>query len=818
MKLTSETTSLSRFYGDIDQAIAEGSKRFYLFGSNIKDEVFYNGQGQVLDLVESLAFQLLRSVPARCAKVIVLRGDHALLCEKLNGPELMRVSYSDKVSEVGSFLIESVGQVMDDLDGLTSAASVETDSTQNSQMESGDGVNFTISVLNGLAQGAKEVSGSFAIVFDRFDWEAKLFEKQQHDFDLVKRATWFGADEKFEFSPFCFYIVDSLDGISGYLSIDDSSKECVYIGQPPQPEIHLALVDYFREPSEAIGLRLKRIASIAGNSRLGLKTTANICDQIFKTHPESADEFVNQFKEAANYFVDDLKWSDIYLPVTKKKEVQDICDRYRASFEGDAKSSKLGMILFGPSGTGKTMLAKVIANQEGFTLISSKLADLKGKFVGHTAHAVKDLFNQVRAAQPCILFLDELESIFPARSGSDSDSFTRDLVTQFLAESDGLLSNNEGIFILGATNYINLVDSAIASRLTPVEVPLPDAEARSSILASFIADDWSAISIDNKKSVISRTAGCSGRDLKNIVYDSFQAKLSSGSSLDEALEHASNALQRNVAEQLHSNNHGFRVRAPSGGLDGFSSIIGYQKIKNKLSTINNTIQPDLLRGFNLEPQNGFLLHGPPGNGKTFFAECVASEYALDIIEIRTRDLFSQGGNVVANLNELVDQVLRYSVLVENGVLLFFDEFDAIAGEQAYSLRESLLKRITDIRSSQYRVVLFAATNHYQAIDDAIKRPGRFDVHLYVGNPQLEKYPEFIRSFIAKYPKFRLPESISNEELSRKAELAVSDRSSNYSVSNLKMIAINAMTCSLSRYEGAAGGTHKLDIDDFDFEV
>ena len=143
-----------------------------------------------------------------------------------------------------------------------------------------------------------------------------------------------------------------------------------------------------------------------------------------------------------------------------------------------------GILLSGPPGCGKTLLAKAIANESRVNFISIKGPTLLSKYVGESERQVRDVFRKARQAAPCIVFFDEIDALMPARGGAVSDSPVTDRVlSQFLTELDGV-EEIKGVLVLGATNRLDRLDPAI---LRPgrfdevVEIPLPDEPERREI-------------------------------------------------------------------------------------------------------------------------------------------------------------------------------------------------------------------------------------------------------------------------------------------------------------------------------------------------
>jgi len=138
-----------------------------------------------------------------------------------------------------------------------------------------------------------------------------------------------------------------------------------------------------------------------------------------------------------------------------------IGETVRVSLEGKTKLNRAGIVLYGPPGCGKTLLAKAVASECGITFLSVKGPELLNMYVGQSEHNVRQVFERARSAAPCIVFFDELDSLAPVRGQSgDSGGVMDRVVSQLLAELDGVQSNRD-LFIIGATNRPDLLDQAL---------------------------------------------------------------------------------------------------------------------------------------------------------------------------------------------------------------------------------------------------------------------------------------------------------------------------------------------------------------------
>jgi transitional endoplasmic reticulum ATPase len=220
--------------------------------------------------------------------------------------------------------------------------------------------------------------------------------------------------------------------------------------------------------------------------------------------------------------VPDVKWEDIGGLTDIKEELTEAVEwplKYGKLFEkGDVKPPK-GILLHGPPGTGKTMIAKAVANESEANFISIKGPELISKWVGESEKGVREVFRKARAAAPCVVFFDEMDAIAPRRTSGETDSqVTERVVSQILTEMDGL-EELTGVVVLGATNRIDIIDEAL---LRPgrfdriLQVPPPDKDARVEILKIHTKKKPLAKDVDIAK-LAERTEGSTGADLAAIA-------------------------------------------------------------------------------------------------------------------------------------------------------------------------------------------------------------------------------------------------------------------------------------------------------------
>lgn len=469
----------------------------------------------------------------------------------------------------------------------------------------------------------------------------------------------------------------------------------------------------------------------------------------------------NDFEETLDKIIEEkVTLDDVVLDERVKIKISNQIDEFLKADSKKMLSLTKGIILTGPSGTGKTFLVKALANDKNCHFLNPSLSDLKGEYVGKTSPKVKRLFQKARACAPTIIFIDEADTVFPTRdsgASNEGDSFAKDMVNQFLVEMDGLTTGNSKVFVIAATNRINVLDTAIKSRLgTPVEIPLPDAENREKLFDKNLSKKGVAGFKDFsfKTDFISKTNRLSGRDIKDFVdklEQSAQLKgniLSSYKKEDDIknlFDITLNIFEKDRVKQLQDKLN-IQILESKNCRQSYNTIIDYETEKN---AIDNQIRMfdrkecEKADFYRIKPKKGILLYGPPGNGKSRLAEAAAKENNLYFMKI-TSDVFTKITPSEQNriLIEIFDGALQLSEMCtkEKGVLLFFDEFDALAyAEQLDSrIRGTVLTQLDDdktLRNPETKVLFLAATNFYEKLDEAMIREGRIDEKFEMSNPK-----------------------------------------------------------------------------------
>ena len=249
----------------------------------------------------------------------------------------------------------------------------------------------------------------------------------------------------------------------------------------------------------------------------------------------------------------DIPWTEIGGLEEVKRELQEAVEwplRYPNLYKELSHSIPKGILLYGPSGTGKTMLAKAVATESEANFISVKGPELISKWVGESERGIREIFRRARQATPCVIFFDEIDSVAPIRGGGGSmgSGSTERMVSQLLTEMDGIQKDVHGVVVLATTNRVDMIDTAL---LRPgrfdkiVYVPKPDLRTRQKILEIHTKDKPIGIDVDLRR-IAEVTEGFSGADVSaiantavSLVLHEYLAKYPTP---EEAAKHSSEAL------------------------------------------------------------------------------------------------------------------------------------------------------------------------------------------------------------------------------------------------------------------------------------
>ncbi len=457
-----------------------------------------------------------------------------------------------------------------------------------------------------------------------------------------------------------------------------------------------------------------------------------------------------RYAEREKITFDDVAGQD--AAVAELREIKDYLaepERYAAL----GASVPRGVLLFGPPGCGKTLMARALAGESNAAFVSVSASEFGGPLVGEGASRIRDLFAEARQMAPAILFIDELDSLGLSRAGTtgagrgSTGGQMEQTLNQILTELDGFTPST-GVIVLGATNRPDVLDPALlrAGRFDrTVGLDWPSDTARLSILRLHAKGKVLADGVDLEK-VAGRANGLNGADLANIMNEAALLAAREGKvavsqdDLESALQRAIQAPDRQRRLSMRARSVGRRFAAEERVT--FADVAGVDGAIEELLDVRDYLsEPDRFTQVGARPPKGILLSGPPGCGKTLLARAVAGEAnaafisasGTDFVEIfagegaaRVRDLFAEARSMAP-------------------AIVFIDEIDAIGGRRSSAgdagggtrERESTLNQLlVELDGFELRtaVTIIAATNRPDMLDGALRRPGRFDRHVEITHP------------------------------------------------------------------------------------
>ncbi|HUE79870.1 MAG TPA: CDC48 family AAA ATPase [Sphingomicrobium sp.] len=408
-----------------------------------------------------------------------------------------------------------------------------------------------------------------------------------------------------------------------------------------------------------------------------------------------------------------------------------------------------GVLLHGPPGTGKTRLARAVANESEAQFFHIAGPEIMGSAYGESEKRLRELFEQASAAVPSIIFIDEIDSIAPKRSQVTGEAEKR-LVAQLLSLLDGI-EPRQNLVVIAATNRPEALDEALRrpGRLDrEIVVGVPDEAGRREILGIHTRGMPLSQDVD-LDDLARRTYGFVGADLAALTRE---AALESVRRIMPRINVADEIIPTEVLDALSVELRDFdnalkrvqpsamrevMVEAPTVGWD---DIGGLDEARNRLREgVELPLKhPEAFRRLGIRPARGFLLYGPPGTGKTLLAKAAARESDANFIATKSSDLLSKWyGESEQQIARLFSRARQVAPTV-----IFFDEIDSLVPARGGSLSEPhVTERVVNTILAEMdgleelnNVVVIGATNRPSLIDPALLRPGRFDELIYVGTP------------------------------------------------------------------------------------
>ncbi len=408
-----------------------------------------------------------------------------------------------------------------------------------------------------------------------------------------------------------------------------------------------------------------------------------------------------------------------------------------------------GVLLHGPPGTGKTMLARAVANESAARFFSIAGPEIMGSGYGESERRLRELFEQAAQSAPSIIFIDEIDSIAPKRDQVSGEAEKR-IVAQLLTLLDGI-EPRQNLVVIAATNRPEALDEALRrpGRFDrEIVVGVPDQPGRREILGIHTRGMPLAPDV-NLDDLARRTYGFVGADLAALTRE---AALEAVRRIMPKINLAEEVIPNDVLDELSVEVRDFdnalkrvqpsamrevMVEAPTIGWD---DIGGLDKARDRLREgVELPLKhPEAFRRLGIRPAKGFLLYGPPGTGKTLLAKAAARESEANFIATKSSDLLSKWyGESEQQIARLFNRARQVAPTI-----IFIDEIDSLVPARGGGLGEpqvtervvnTILSEMDGLEELQ-NVVVIGATNRPTLVDPALLRPGRFDELIFVGTP------------------------------------------------------------------------------------
>lgn len=441
--------------------------------------------------------------------------------------------------------------------------------------------------------------------------------------------------------------------------------------------------------------------------------------------------------------------------------------RHPALFKTLGVKPPRGVLMYGPPGSGKTLIARAVANETGAFFFLINGPEIMSKMAGDSESNLRKAFEEAEKNAPAIIFIDEIDSIAPKRDKVSGEVEKR-IVSQLLTLMDGIKSRGQ-VIVIAATNRPNTIDPALRrfGRFDrEIDIGVPDEVGRIEILrihtknmkideevdlAIIAKDTHGYVGADLAQLCSEAALQCIREKMDLIDIDSDTIDAAVLESMAVTQEHFKHALGQTNPSSLRET----VVEVPDVK---WEDIGGLEEVKKNLQEmiLYPIEHPEKFHKFGMTPSKGVLFYGPPGCGKTLLAKAVANECSANFISIKGPELLTMWfGESEANVREVFDKARSASPCV-----LFFDELDSIgtargssagdAGGAGDRVMNQLLTEMDGVNAKK-SVFFIGATNRPDILDEALIRPGRLDQLIYIPLPDEASRYSILKADLRKTP-------------------------------------------------------------------
>lgn len=501
-------------------------------------------------------------------------------------------------------------------------------------------------------------------------------------------------------------------------------------------------------------------AKLFGAKTRDFKITATKPDGIVIIKPDTVIEIKEEKSEFKSSRVSYEDIGGLGKEIHRIREMIELPLKYPQVFEKLGIDPPKGVLLHGPPGCGKTLIARAVANETDADFQHLTGPEIMAKFYGESEANLRKIFEKASASAPAIIFFDEIDAIAPKREDMGGEKqVEKRVVAQLLALMDGLSSRGQ-VIVIGATNIPNVIDPALRrpGRFDrEIEISIPDKNGRYKILN--IHTHGMPLSEDVDLVKLSEiTHGYVGADIEAFcreaamvclrkffpTFDFEQEEIPIDSLLDlkvtmddflEAMTEIEPSAIREVFSEVPN------VK--------WTDVGGLEDVKNLLKeTVEWPLKYASLFDFaNTRPARGILFYGEPGTGKTLLAKAVATESGVNFISIKGPELLSRWvGDSEKGIRQIFKKARQASPCV-----VFFDEIDSLTPKRGASGSSAATDRVISQFLSEMDgieelkgILILAATNRIDMIDAAMLRSGRFDFQIELKNPDKNARKEIFK--------------------------------------------------------------------------
>lgn len=449
------------------------------------------------------------------------------------------------------------------------------------------------------------------------------------------------------------------------------------------------------------------------------------------------------------------------------RELVELPLRHPTLFKTIGVKPPKGILLYGPPGSGKTLIARAVANETGAFFFLINGPEIMSKLAGESESNLRKAFEEAEKNAPAIIFIDEIDSIAPKREKTNGE-VERRIVSQLLTLMDGMKSRAH-VIVMGATNRPNSIDPALRrfGRFDrEIDIGVPDEVGRMEVLRIHTKNMKLADDVDLEK-ISKETHGFVGADLAQLCTE---AALQCIREKMDVIDLEDDTIDAEVLELMAVTNDNFATALGTSNPSALRETVvevpnitwedigGLDTVKRELQeTVQYPVEhPEKFEKFGMSPSKGVLFYGPPGCGKTLLAKAIANECQANFISVKGPELLTMWfGESEANVREIFDKARQSAPCV-----LFFDELDSIASQRGSSSGDAggaadrvLNQMLTEMdgMNSKKTVFIIGATNRPDIIDSALMRPGRLDQLIYIPLPDDGSRQSIFKSVLRKSP-------------------------------------------------------------------